>query len=163
MWYPWYQISSGGTSMEHVTEVMGNSKHQARLPTYHFEKLLEESCPNHAYFIKHKLRDYNLMKSFMAIGSLPRGTEVVEAPIEDDVTPFPREDPVMMVFRRSAPPKKHTRWTQAKEPHPMVTKDGETKKCMDANFCLYINVYKKNTCVHSCIYVHIHRVHTERK
>jgi hypothetical protein len=47
------------------------------------------------------------MKSFMATGSLPRGTEVIEAPIEDDATPFPRDDAVMMVFRRSSPSEKH--------------------------------------------------------
>jgi hypothetical protein len=28
-----------------------------------------------------------------------------------------------------------------------VTRDGEMKKCKDTNFCLYINVCKKNTCV----------------
>jgi hypothetical protein len=30
-----------------------------------------------------------------------------EAPIEDDVTPFPREDAAMTVFGRSSPPEKH--------------------------------------------------------
>jgi hypothetical protein len=43
-------------------------------------------------------RGYSLMKSFMAMGSLPRGIEVVEAQIEDDVVPFPREDAIMTVF-----------------------------------------------------------------
>jgi hypothetical protein len=47
------------------------------------------------------------MKSFMAPGSIPWGTEVVEASIEDDAAPFPREDVVMMVFRWSSPPEKH--------------------------------------------------------
>jgi hypothetical protein len=47
------------------------------------------------------------MKSFMATGSLPRGTEVIEAPNEDGAMPFPREDAVMMVFKRSSPPEKH--------------------------------------------------------
>jgi hypothetical protein len=42
----------------------------------HFEKLLEEICSNHAYPIKHKLRDYNMMKNFIASGSLARGMEV---------------------------------------------------------------------------------------
>jgi hypothetical protein len=40
----------------------------------------------------------------------------------------------------------------------MPTRDGETKKCKDANFCLNINVCKKNECVNSRIYVHIHHV-----
>jgi hypothetical protein len=45
------------------------------------------------------------MKSFMATGSLPRGTEVVEARIEDDATPFSREDAIIMVFGRSSIPR----------------------------------------------------------
>jgi hypothetical protein len=67
----------------------------------HFEKLLKESCLNPVYAIKHKLRDYSLMKSFMATRSLPWGMEVIEAPIEGDAAPFPREDVVMKVFGRS--------------------------------------------------------------
>jgi hypothetical protein len=47
------------------------------------------------------------MKSFMATRSLPRSTEVVEVPIEDGATLFPREDAVMTVFGRSSPPEKH--------------------------------------------------------
>jgi hypothetical protein len=47
------------------------------------------------------------MKSFMATGSLPWGMEVIEAHIEDDAVPFPGEDAVMMVFRRSLKPEKH--------------------------------------------------------
>jgi hypothetical protein len=53
--------------------------------------------------------------------------------------------------------------TQAKEPDPTVTKDGEMKKCKDANFSLYINVCKRNTCENSCIYVHIHHVRARSK
>jgi hypothetical protein len=63
---------AGGTSVKHATEAVGNSKHQARPSMNHFEKLLEESCLNHAYIVKHKLRDCSLMKSFVAMGSLPR-------------------------------------------------------------------------------------------
>jgi hypothetical protein len=73
----------------------------------HLEKLLKESCPNHAYAIKHKLRDYSLMKSFMATRYLPRSMEVIDAPIEDDEAPFLGGDVVMTVFRRSSPPEKH--------------------------------------------------------
>jgi hypothetical protein len=41
--------------------VVDSSKRQARLPTDHFEKLLEETCPNHVYPIKHKLRDCGMI------------------------------------------------------------------------------------------------------
>ena len=35
----------------------------------HFEKLLEGSCPNHAFPVKHLLKDYNLMRWFLSRGS----------------------------------------------------------------------------------------------
>ena len=35
----------------------------------HFEKLLEEPCPNHAFPIKHLYKDYGLMKRFLSGGS----------------------------------------------------------------------------------------------
>jgi hypothetical protein len=53
-----------------VTASVGSGKRLARLPTDHFEKILEETCPNYAYPIKHKLRDCGVMKNFMASGSL---------------------------------------------------------------------------------------------
>jgi hypothetical protein len=36
----------------------------------HFKMLLEETCPNHAYLVNHKLRECIMMKNFMAPGSL---------------------------------------------------------------------------------------------
>jgi hypothetical protein len=47
------------------------------------------------------------MKSFVTTGSLARGLEVNEPPIEGDVTPFPREDAVMMIFSRHPSLEKH--------------------------------------------------------
>jgi hypothetical protein len=55
----------------------------------HFEKLLEEMFPTHAYPIKHKLRDYSMMKNFIASRSLTWGMEADEDPDEGDATPFP--------------------------------------------------------------------------
>jgi hypothetical protein len=49
----------------------GSSKHQAWSPMDHIEKILEDTCSNHTYPIKHKLRDCSMMKSFMTLGSLP--------------------------------------------------------------------------------------------
>jgi hypothetical protein len=64
----------------------------------HIMKLLEESCPNHAQPIKHKFRDYGMMKNFKTSGSLSQGMEVDEVPYESDTTPFPGEDTVMMIY-----------------------------------------------------------------
>jgi hypothetical protein len=89
---------AGGSNVLRVVTTTGSSKHQPRLPTNHFEKLLEESCPNHAYPIKHKLMDYDMMKNFMASRSLTRGMELDEVPDGGDVTPFLREDVVMMIY-----------------------------------------------------------------
>jgi hypothetical protein len=79
---------TGGSSAEHAAEVVGN-KRQVRPPKDHSKKLLKETCSNHAYAIKHKLRDCRLMKSFMTTGSLSWGMEVDEAPSRMMQCPFP--------------------------------------------------------------------------
>jgi hypothetical protein len=80
----------GGSGVACVMTATGSSKHQARPPTDHFERLLQEACPNHAYSIKQKLRDCGMMKNFMVLGSLTQG--------ESDAVPFPEEDVVMMIY-----------------------------------------------------------------
>jgi hypothetical protein len=97
----------GSTGMVRVVAVTGKGKRQAWPPTDHFEKLLEETSPNHAYLIKHKLRDCSMMKNFMASRSLNRGMEVDEVPDESDVTPFPRDDAVMMIYDGRPSPRVH--------------------------------------------------------
>ena len=42
----------------------------------HFEKLLEGSCPNHAFPVKHLLKDYSLMRWFLSGGSNTSGAAV---------------------------------------------------------------------------------------
>jgi hypothetical protein len=100
--------NNGGTNeraeVERAIEAVGSSKHQARLSMDQFKMLLEETCPNHAYPIKHKLKDYGLMKSFMTTRSLSRGMEVDEAPIEGNAAPFPREDAITMIDGRHPSP-----------------------------------------------------------
>jgi hypothetical protein len=48
----------------------GSGKCQAQPPTDHFEKLMEETCLNHTYPVKHKLRDYDMIKNLMTSGSV---------------------------------------------------------------------------------------------
>jgi hypothetical protein len=36
-------------ALPHVMTATRSGKHQVRRPTDHFERLLEEACPNHAY------------------------------------------------------------------------------------------------------------------
>jgi hypothetical protein len=48
-------------------------KHQARQPADRFEKLLEATCPNHAYPVKQKLKECTMMKNYMTSGALAKG------------------------------------------------------------------------------------------
>jgi hypothetical protein len=88
----------GGSSMVRIATTAGSSKCQVWPPTDHFEKLLEEACPNHAYPVKHKLRDCGMMKNVMALGSITRGMQFDEVPNVGDATPLPSEDSVMMIY-----------------------------------------------------------------
>jgi hypothetical protein len=89
--------------MVRAAAVIGSGKHQARPPTDHFKNLLEETCPNHDYPVKHKLRDYVMMKNFMASRSLARSMEIDEG----DTAPFPGEDMVMMIYDGRPSPGMH--------------------------------------------------------
>jgi hypothetical protein len=84
--------------MKHVVTAASRGKCQSWLPTYHFERLLNKTCLNHTYPIKHKLKDCNMMNNFMILGSLTRGMELDEDSGESDIMPFPKEDAVMMVY-----------------------------------------------------------------
>jgi hypothetical protein len=89
---------AGGSGVGHVVTATYSNKHQAWPPTDHFRRFLVEACPNHAYPIRHKLKDYNMMKNFITSGSLMRDNEPEEDPSGTDVTPLPRADEVMMVY-----------------------------------------------------------------
>jgi hypothetical protein len=85
----------------------GSDKRQVRPSTDYFEKLLEETCPNHTYLVKQKLRDYDMMKIFMASGSLTRIMEADDAPNESNTPSFPGEDTVMTVYDGCPLPRTH--------------------------------------------------------
>jgi hypothetical protein len=76
------------------------SKQHARPPIDHFKRILEVAYPNHAYPVKHKFRDCDMMKNFMISGSLTWGMEPDEDPGGSDTMPFPKEDAVMTVYDR---------------------------------------------------------------
>jgi hypothetical protein len=93
-----------GSDMEHVAIAARSGKRQARPPTDHFGRLLNEVCPNHAYPVKHKLKDCDMMKNFMISWSLTQAIELDEDPGGSDTIPFPGEDAVMMVYDGCPPP-----------------------------------------------------------
>jgi hypothetical protein len=88
----------GSSGMGHASSATRSSRCLARSPTYHFKRLLEGACPNHAYPIRHKLKDCGIMRSFMTSGSLIWGAEPRERPNRSGTTPFPEENTVMAVL-----------------------------------------------------------------
>jgi hypothetical protein len=83
-----------------------SDKHQARPPIEHFKRLLKEAFPNHTCPVGYKLKDCGMMKSFMILRSLTRGTKLDEDPGGSDTMPFPREDVVMTVYGGRSPPRR---------------------------------------------------------
>jgi hypothetical protein len=48
--------------------------------------------------MRHKLKDYGMMRSFMTSGSLTWGAELDEGPDGSDTKPFTRENVILMVY-----------------------------------------------------------------
>jgi hypothetical protein len=71
---------------------------QARPPTYQLKRLIKEAYPNHTYLVRHKLKDYDMMKSFMILGSRTCGMELGKDRGGSDMMPFHREDAVMILY-----------------------------------------------------------------
>jgi hypothetical protein len=44
-----------------------SDKRPTRPPTDYFKRLLKEACPNHAYPVRDKLKDCDMMRSFMTV------------------------------------------------------------------------------------------------
>jgi hypothetical protein len=58
-----------------------NFNWRTRPPKGFFEKVLEAACPHHPYPIKHKFRDYTMMKRFMSSAdALPGGDKLTRNP-----------------------------------------------------------------------------------
>jgi hypothetical protein len=103
----------------------------------HFKKPLQETCPNHTYLVKHKLKDCSMMKSFMTLGSLSQGMEVNKVPDEGDTMPFQGEDAVTTIYDgRPSPGRRHM-------PDPSLGTQAccgwgcRTRKCKGTNFLVH--------------------------
>jgi hypothetical protein len=90
----------------HVVTATHSDKRQTWPSTDYFKRLLEEACPNHAYPIRHKLKDCDMMKSFMVLRCLTRGTELDKDPGGRNTMAFPEEDAVMTVYEGCPSPRK---------------------------------------------------------
>jgi hypothetical protein len=82
-------------------------KRRARLPVDHFEKLLEVTCPNHTYHVKHKLKECTMMKNYMTTISLARSKKPEGDLVGKIATPFPEEKAVMSIYSGPTPHKSH--------------------------------------------------------
>jgi hypothetical protein len=89
---------AGGFGMERITTATHNDMRSAWLPTDHFIRLLVETCPNHTYLIRKKIKDWDMMKNFMIPGSPTQRTENNEDLGGIDTLPFPRENTVMTIY-----------------------------------------------------------------
>jgi hypothetical protein len=89
---------AGDSDVRHISTTARSNKCQARPPTDHFKRLLEEACQNHTYHIRHKLKDCDMMRSFLTSGSLTWGAELDEGPDGSDTMPFPEKNVIMMVY-----------------------------------------------------------------
>jgi hypothetical protein len=89
--------TTDGSDMRHILTAARGDKHQARPPKDHFKRLLEEACPNHAYPVRHKLKDCSMMRSFTTLGSLTWGAELDEGSDGSGTMPFPEENAIMVV------------------------------------------------------------------
>jgi hypothetical protein len=85
--------------MGRTSVTMCSGKRSVRMPTDHFKRLLEEACSNHAYPIRHKLKDRGMMWSFMTSGSLDWGAKADKGPDGSDAAPFPKENTIMIAFK----------------------------------------------------------------
>jgi hypothetical protein len=94
---------AGGSIMGHASAAMYSIKCWEGTPTDHFKRLLEEVCPNHAYPIRHKLKDCVIMRSFMTSRSLTWGTRLDEGPDRNDATSFPEENAIMTILKGHLP------------------------------------------------------------
>jgi hypothetical protein len=86
-----------------VSTTVHDNRRLVRPPIDHFKRLLEEVCPNHAYPVKHKLKDCGMTQCFMTSGTLTWGAELDEGPNGSNTMPFPEENAVMMVFEGRPP------------------------------------------------------------
>jgi hypothetical protein len=93
--------------MRHILTAPHSDKCPAWPPTDHFKKLFEEAYQNHAYPVRHKLKDCGMMRSIMTSGSLTWGAEHDEGPDVSNTMSFPKGNAVMMVHGGLPPPGRH--------------------------------------------------------
>jgi hypothetical protein len=93
----------GDSNEELIAATEHEVKRQARLPSNHFEKLLEATCPNHTYPIRHKVKECTMMKNYMTTGTFARSKKPEGDSTGKATAPFPKKKVVMSIYGGSAP------------------------------------------------------------
>jgi hypothetical protein len=89
---------------ELVAAAKRDIKHQARLPMDHFEKLLNATCPNQVYPVKHKLKECTMMKNYMTPSTFARSKKPDGDSAGMVAAPFLEEKAVMSILVDCPPP-----------------------------------------------------------
>jgi hypothetical protein len=89
---------AGDSDEELVATAEHDIKHQVWLPVDPFEKLLEMTCPNHTYPVKHKLKECTMMKNYMTTGTFARSKKPEGDSAGKVASPFPEEKVVMLIY-----------------------------------------------------------------
>jgi hypothetical protein len=95
----------GDSNEELVAVAEHDFKCKARQSTDHIKKLLEATCPDHTYLIRHKLSECTMMKNYMTTGTFARGKKAEDDSTRKAVTPFPEEKVVMSIYSGPVPHK----------------------------------------------------------
>jgi hypothetical protein len=99
-------MKADDSDKDYITTIRRGIMQQGRPPTNHFEKLLEEAYPYHAYPVKHKCKDCDMIKNFMISGFLAWDKELKGDLGGKGVTPFTGDEAVMMVYSGPPPPER---------------------------------------------------------
>jgi hypothetical protein len=86
-----------------VADTERDIKHQVWLPVDHIEELLEVTCPNHMYPIKHKLKECTMMKNYMTTGTFAKSKKPEGDSARKVAAPFLEQNAVLSIYGGPAP------------------------------------------------------------
>jgi hypothetical protein len=94
---------AGDSDEELVATAERDSKRQVQQPADHIKKLLEATCPNHVYPVRHKLKECTMMKNYMTTGTFAKGKRPEGDMVWKAAAPFPEEKAVMSIYDGPTP------------------------------------------------------------
>jgi hypothetical protein len=96
--------------------------------------LLKEAYRNHTYPIRHMLKDFSMMRSFMTSVSLTWGVELDEGPDGSHTMPFHEENAVMMVYEGRPLSGRRRMSSPTPGPQLAMVEDTGAQRCNDTSF-----------------------------